>query len=199
MGLVLRHLLFFLVLGVFVSSEARGESPRTAVVDVQELFREYHKSVSAQEEINIERARIQKENNKVKQRLREMDRAIRVLRQRFADPAKVETRSKDEVKEMQRELALRTQEWEALERARRKQVEQQNKELNQKMTVRMASILEEIRDYVEETGRKAGFDYVFDIAGLNTSHVPSVLYSKDATDITPIILKELNKNAPQRH
>jgi hypothetical protein len=37
---------------------------------------------------------------------------------------------------------------------------------------------------------------VFDSAGLNTSQVPFVLYAKDATDITPMILKELNKDAP---
>lgn len=176
---------------------AAGEPSRTAVVDVQELFRQFHKSVQAQEEINLERARIQKENNDARQRIRVMDEALKELQRRLGDPALRRAASEDERKKLQRELLLRSQERDNFERDRKRRAKSRHQELNQKMVARMQGILQEIRHHVEVTGEKAGFDYVFDVAGLNTSQVPFVLYAKDATDITPIILKELNKEGPR--
>jgi Skp family chaperone for outer membrane proteins len=60
----------------------------------------------------------------------------------------------------------------------------------------MKAILEEIRKLVEEQAKKDNYDYVFDKSGLSTSQVPFLLYTKDATDITSILLKDLNKDAP---
>jgi outer membrane protein len=64
------------------------------------------------------------------------------------------------------------------------------------MIQRMKGILEEIRKLVEEQAKKDDYDYVFDKSGLSTSQVPLLLYTKDATDITTILLKDLNKDAP---
>jgi outer membrane protein len=64
------------------------------------------------------------------------------------------------------------------------------------MVQRMKGILEEIRKLVEEKAKLDNFDYVFDKSGLSTSQVPILLYTKDATDITADLLKDLNKDAP---
>jgi Skp family chaperone for outer membrane proteins len=68
--------------------------------------------------------------------------------------------------------------------------------LNEKMLQRMKGILEEIRKLVEEQAKAEDFDYVFDKSGMSTSQVPFLLYTKDATDITASLLKDLNKDAP---
>ena len=60
----------------------------------------------------------------------------------------------------------------------------------------MKGILEEIRKLVEEKAKVENFDYVFDKSGMSTSQVPFLLYTKDATDMTAILLKDLNKGAP---
>jgi Skp family chaperone for outer membrane proteins len=60
----------------------------------------------------------------------------------------------------------------------------------------MKGILEEIRKLVEEQAKTDDYDYVFDKSGLSTSQVPFLLYTKDATDITADLLKDLNKDAP---
>ena len=60
----------------------------------------------------------------------------------------------------------------------------------------MKGILEEIRKLVEEKAKLDNYDYVFDKSGLSTSQVPFLLYTKDATDITAALLKDLNKDAP---
>jgi Skp family chaperone for outer membrane proteins len=64
------------------------------------------------------------------------------------------------------------------------------------MLQRMKGILEEIRKLVEEQAKVGNYDYVFDKSGLSTSQVPFLLYTKDATDITAGLLKDLNKDAP---
>jgi hypothetical protein len=53
-----------------------------------------------------------------------------------------------------------------------------------------------IRKLVEEYAKGESFDYVFDKSGMSTSQVPFLLYTKDATDVTSILLKDLNKDAP---
>jgi Skp family chaperone for outer membrane proteins len=60
----------------------------------------------------------------------------------------------------------------------------------------MKGILEEIRKIVEEHAKAENYDYVFDKSGLSTSQVPFLLYTKDATDVTAVLLKDLNKEAP---
>ncbi len=71
-----------------------------------------------------------------------------------------------------------------------------NQALNERMVQRMKGILEEIRKLVEEQAKKDNYDYVFDKSGLSTSQVPFLLYTKDATDITDVLLKTLNDGVP---
>ncbi|MCH7228957.1 OmpH family outer membrane protein, partial [Haloferula sp. A504] len=75
-------------------------------------------------------------------------------------------------------------------------LQRRNQALNEKMVQRMKGILEEIRKLVEEEAKKEDYDYVFDKSGMSTSQVPFLLYTKDATDITAVLLEDLNKDAP---
>jgi Skp family chaperone for outer membrane proteins len=56
---------FFAVLAGFLmlQSGANAQRLKIATVDMERLFNEYHKTSSVQRDINIERARIQKDNN----------------------------------------------------------------------------------------------------------------------------------------
>jgi len=73
------------------------------------------------------------------------------------------------------------------------EVEQAKLEANK--TVMMQNLLDEVKKNVSELSEKIGYDYVFDRSGLNTNQVSFFLYLKDATDITEIVLKELNDSA----
>ena len=50
---------------------------------------------------------------------------------------------------------------------------------------------------VADHARAENISYVFDRSGLSTNQVPILLYAKDATDLTPVLLKILNKDAPE--
>jgi outer membrane protein len=163
-----------------------------ATVDMQELFKQYYRTNEAQKQINVERARIQKDNNERLAKIRELEENLAKLRKQLEDPALNDSKKQTLFKEWQGQQ----QEGTALDRERREFLQRRNQALNEKMVQRMKGILEEIRKLVEEKAKVDNYDYVFDKSGLSTSQVPFLLYTKDATDITAGLLKDLNKDAP---
>ena len=168
------------------------ETLKIATVDMQQLFKEYHRTNTAQKDINIERAKIQKENNERLTRIRELEAELQGLRKQLEDPSISDKKKQELFKGFQ----AKTQEGVALDRERREYLQRRNTALNEKMVQRMRGILEEIRKMVEDHAKNDDFDYVFDKSGMSTSQVPFLLYTKDATDMTGDLLKELNKDAP---
>ena len=171
---------------------AGEEKLQTAVVNIQELFRSYYKVERAQEEINLERARIQKEHNDLMDRLRGMDQSLRQLEGALQATDLTEQRRLA----LEREKGLRIHERENLNYDRISDIHVRHAELNRKMLARMDVLLREIHLLVAEQAEDLGFDLVFDLDGAGTSQVPMLLYARDAADITPMILKELQKRVP---
>ena len=177
---------------VSFATAAQEGKLKIATVDMQELFKQYYRTNEAQKQINVERARIQKDNNERLARIRDLEDTLASLRKQYEDPAVNDSKKQSLFKEWQ----TQQQEGIALDRERREFLQRRNQALNEKMVQRMKGILEEIRKLVEEQAKVDNFDYVFDKSGLSTSQVPFLLYTKDATDITAVLLKGLNKDAP---
>lgn len=171
---------------------AQDSKLNIATVDMQELFKQYYRTNEAQKQINVERARIQKDNNERLARIRELESSLASLRKQLEDPSLNDSKKQSLYKDWQ----TQQQEAVALDRERREFLQRRNQALNEKMVQRMKGILEEIRKLVEEKAKLDNYDYVFDKSGLSTSQVPFLLYTKDATDITASLLKDLNKDAP---
>lgn len=191
MRLIRRFLATALAATLVTSAAAQGKL-NIATVDMQELFKQYYRTNEAQKQINVERARIQKDNNERLSRIRDLEENLGNLRKQLEDPAINDSKKQTLFKEWQ----MQQQEGIALDRERREFLQRRNQALNEKMVQRMKGILEEIRKLVEEQAKVDNYDYVFDKSGLSTSQVPFLLYTKDATDITAGLLKTLNKDAP---
>lgn len=165
---------------------------RIATVDMQELFKQYHRTIEVQKQINADRARVQKETNERLARVKQVQEQIEVLGKQLEDPAVNEAKKNSLFKEWQ----AKQQEGMALDRERREFAQRRTQALNEMMVRKMKGILEEIRKIVEEQAKLDNFDFVFDRSGLSTSQVPFMLYTKDSTDITAVLLKRINQNAP---
>jgi len=165
---------------------------RIATVDMQELFKQYHRTLEAQQQINVDRARVQKENNERLARVKQVQEQIELLGKQLEDPAVNEAKKNALFKEWQ----TRQQEGIALDRERREFSQRRTQALNEMLVRKMKGILEEIRKIVEEQAKLDNFDFVFDRSGLSSSQVPFMLYTKDSTDITAVLLKRINKEAP---
>jgi Skp family chaperone for outer membrane proteins len=192
MRLIRRFLATAFAAALVTSAAAQQGKLNIATVDMQELFKQYYRTNEAQKQINVERARIQKDNNERLARIRDLEENLGNLRKQLEDPAINDSKKQTLFKEWQ----MQQQEGIALDRERREFLQRRNQALNEKMVQRMKGILEEIRKLVEEQAKVGNYDYVFDKSGLSTSQVPFLLYTKDATDITAGLLKDLNKDAP---
>lgn len=192
MTLIRRFLTAAVAVSLITISSAQEGKLKIATVDMQELFKQYYRTNEAQKQINVERARIQKDNNERLARIRDLEDTLGSLRKQLEDPSINDSKKQTLYKDWQ----TQQQEGIALDRERREFLQRRNQALNEKMVQRMKGILEEIRKLVEEQAKTDNFDYVFDKSGLSTSQVPFLLYTKDATDITAGLLKTLNKDAP---
>jgi Skp family chaperone for outer membrane proteins len=192
MTLIRRFFAITLAASLATVAVAQEGKLNIATVDMQELFKQYYRTNEAQKQINVERARIQKENNERLARIRELEESLGKLRKQIEDPSMSDSKKQTLFKDLQ----AQNQEGVALDRERREFLQRRNQALNEKMVQRMKGILEEIRKLVEEQAKKDNYDYVFDKSGLSTSQVPFLLYTKDATDITTGLLQDLNKDAP---
>jgi outer membrane protein len=185
----LTSVIIALSLGTAAAQEGRL---KIATVDMQQLFKEYHRTNEAQKEINVERARIQKDNNDRLAHIRELDTELQSMRKQLEDPSISESKKQSTFNEWN----VKQQEGIALDRERREFLQRRNQSLNEKMVQRMKGILDEIRKLVEEKAKTEDYDYVFDKSGLSTSQVPFFLYTPQTEDITSGLLAELNANSP---
>lgn len=192
MTLIKRFLHTALAVSLISIAGAQDAKLKIGTVDMQELFKQYHRTNEAQEQINVERAKIQKDNNERLTRIRELETNLENLKKQIEDPSVNESKKQELYKDWQ----MQQQEGIALDRERREFLQRRNQALNEKMVQRMKGILEDIRKLVEEKSKADNYDFVFDKSGLSTSQVPVLLYTKDATDITASLLKDLNKDAP---
>lgn len=192
MTLIRRFLTLACAASFATSAVAQEGKLNIATVDMQELFKHYYHTNEAQKQINVERARINKDNNERSQKIRDLADSLAKKQKQLEDPSLNDSKKQSLYKEWQAEQ----QEGIALDRERREFLQRKNQQLNEKMVQRMKGILEEIRKLVEEKAKLDNYDYVFDKSGLSTSQVPFLLYTKDATDITSALLKDLNKDAP---
>ena len=192
MTLIRRFLGVALAASLITVAAAQEAKIKIATVDMQELFQQYYRTNEAQKQINVERSRIQKDNNERLTRIRELENNLGNLKKQIEDPSVNDNKKQTLFKDWQ----MQQQEGIALERERKEFLQRRNQMLNEKMVQRMKGILDEIRKLVEEQAKTDDYDYVFDKSGLSTSQVPFLLYTKDATDITAGLLKDLNKDAP---
>ena len=67
----------------------------------------------------------------------------------------------------------------------------------EKYKVDMVNLSKEIREIVAQYAKAEGYDMVFDkTADSANGGLPIMMFSKDAVDLTSLILKEINKNQP---
>jgi outer membrane protein len=192
MTLIRRFFCVALASSLIATASAQNSSLKIATVDMNELFKQYYQTVEAQEQIDLERAKIQKDNEDRLIRIREIEASLENLKKQVEDPSVNESKKQTLIKDFQ----LQQQEGIQLDKERRDFIQRRTTALNENMVMRMKSILNDIRTLVEEKSKIDNYDFVFDKSGMGTSQVPVLLYSKDATDITTSLIKILNKDAP---
>jgi len=186
---------FFALLAGFLMLQtgANAQRLKIATVDMERLFNEYHKTTSVQRDINIERARIQKDNNLRLKDIRDIDDSLQEIREQLKDKELGDKKRQD----LRQDASDLSQDGIHKERERSEFLERRNRTLSEKMTKQMRAILVTIQRAVSERAKAGNYDYIFDQSGNSNQGIPFVLHARDTTDLTDSLLEELNQDAPE--
>jgi len=186
-------LAFSLAASLVTSAGAQDSKLKVATVDMQQLFAKYHRTEELQKEVNADRSEIQKTDNDRLVRIREIQSSLEKLKKQIEDPSVNDTKKQALVKDFQ----MQEQEGIALDRERREFVERRTRALQESVGQRSQAIIADLRKLVDAEAQKQNFDIVLD-KSQNSGQSPIVLFSKDSFEITAVILKDLNKDAPAK-
>lgn len=176
----------------FFSPIAMGQQRlKIATVSMERLFNEYHETAKIQREINIKRARIQRDNNEQLSTIRDIDSQLQKIREELKSNRVGEKQKQDLLVES-RNLA---QDGKAKERARKEFLNRSNRVLGDNMRKQMRGILNKIQNTVSDRAKEGNYDFIFDSSGSSNQGIPFVLHSRETTDLTDSLLKEINKDA----
>ena len=167
-----------------LSATANAEL-KVATVDVQKLFADYYKTHEAQAEVDKAAQTVQETNNTRAETIKKMEADFNDM-----------LNEKDK-KELEQKAQIKRQEVIALEQERRGFVERQLKSLQEQMKVRSAKIMGEITKITEGIATKGNYDLVLDKSAQALRSNQVFVYTKPGMDITPTVMKELNKDAPE--
>jgi outer membrane protein len=177
-----------LVLSLISAVETRAEA-KIGTVDMDRVWKEYHKSKEAEAKLNEATKAAKKEfDDRVdayKKALDEINKLNAQLETPIlsADAKAAKAKERDEkivnIKNMEREIN-------DFRQTRERQLQQQMLRLRE-------GIVKEITDVVMERGRSRNMDLVFDKSGASLNRISLLLFSSDSMDFTADVIAELNK------
>jgi len=175
--------------GLPTAQEARL---KVATVDMQALFQEFHETKTTKTTFEGEQTRVVRDRDERLARLNELKKEIDELQKQLGDPSVADAKKQALFNDRQ----AKQQQFEGLQKELEEFIQRKSRAPNEQMQLRMKDILEKIRGKVQKHAAEEGYDYVLDKTGASTSQVPVLLYTKDATDITEVLLKDINAGAP---
>lgn len=179
-----------LISGILSAQET--DRLKVATVDMLALYGEYHKTKSTQTKFDEEQARVVQDRDARVKSLKDLEAEIGALKAQEGDPSVADAKKQEIFSNRQ----TKQQEFEVLRKELEEFLQRKMRALQEQSQLRAKVILEEIRTMVRKHAEDQGYDYVLDKTGTSTSQVPILLYTKDATDITEVLLKTINEGAP---
>jgi Skp family chaperone for outer membrane proteins len=179
------------VLAVLALSASFGlaqQRLKIATVSMERLFNDYEQTAKVQREINIERARIQRENNSKLANIREINDKLEQIREQLKDKSLGEKQRQD----LNDEARNLSQDGRSKEKERGEFLDRRNRTLAQKMRKQMRGILVKIQRVVSETAKEGNYDFIFDTSGNSNQGIPFLLHARETTDLTDLLLEKIN-------
>lgn len=169
---------------------ALAEKPKFATVDVSHAFEAYYLTVAEKAKIKTAREKLAKDPRHEVLKLLEVE--VRDLKDQTRDP----TLTERERKEFYRRYMMKNYERVSLRRERDENLAEQLKSINEGMVSKTYELLGDVRAIVQKIAEDEGFDYVFETSGKTSSQIEPLIYIRNSTDLTELVITELNKNKP---
>ena len=191
----LRFLLPLLVGLTALPLSGQETGTRFAMVNMEELISKYHRTITAQAEIQEFRGTIDQQNEQRIKAIKVIQEEVQGMQAGLEDP----TISEKKKREIYGEMVAKTEEGAALDRERLEFLSRRERALDENATQRMTLILQEIHELVKQQADRLQIDFVFDVSGMSAGGVPFLVHhpSSKTADLTAGLLEILNKDAPK--
>lgn len=185
-----------LFLGTFLCSplSAQDKDDKIGTVNIQTLVSDYYKTGQTRESFKGYEKEIQEQNEARVATIKVLIDEGRALQKQGDDPSL----NREKKQELFRQAGSKNQEAQALINARQEWVNRKRSALAEKANVEFSILRSEIIAMIQKTGEEQGYDFILDRSGSSGAQVPILSYAKDATDLTAVILKVINADAPAK-
>ncbi len=181
------------LLTLVLSSVVATAQQKVATVDVAKLFDGYYKTAETQKVVNVEKAKIQKENDVALKEVQALMSRHEDVRKKLEDPSLGEKKKVELLKEFEEIRQEGTQK----EKSRVEYLQRKSAALNEKAAEDARGIFAEITEEINVIAEADGYDLVLNKASLGQKGVPVFIYTKEALDITEKIKAKLSEKAPK--
>jgi len=188
---ILKYFLVVAATAVSLTS-VNAEDLKIASVSMEKLFNEFHMTKKVQARVKVDQERIQKDNASRLEHIRGLQTEIEKLSKQRGDA----TVSDKKRLEIERQIKLKVSEGNAADNERRQWLQRQSKALGEQTGEEQRVILEKIQAKIADYAREQDFDLVVDQSSRSATRTPVFAFMKDKYDVTAVLLKDLNKDAP---
>jgi outer membrane protein len=176
---------------VLCGTMARADM-KIATVDLRKIFDNYYKTKQADEILKKEAEDVQKDRKDMIEKYKNLEADWKKLIDRANDQA-ISSEERDKAKQQAEKRLVELRETEQAVNDYDRVAQQK---LFEKKKLKWDAIVGEIRQVVNAKSKSAGYNLVIDVSGDTMNNTPMVLYTDGQSDVTDMILKELNATAP---
>lgn len=166
---------------------------KTGVVNMTQLAQEFYKTKDLQKVIEKEKEAVVAELTERQKAIGELKSKLTELKTDINQPSNDDKRRKKLTEEYQQTF----QQFNSAEAELNELLGRRQRAFQEKYRVDLVNLAKEIHVVVQQHAKEEAFDFVFDkTAGSANGGIPVIQFSKDAVDITSVILEKINKNQP---
>jgi len=184
MGLVMAALIL-----MAVAAEAQS---RIATVELTQVFEKYWKTKRARLALADRKADLKKDLDEMQETHKKL---VQAYQKQLAD-ANDQAVSAEERERRKKALEGKVKEIKDSEDTLKQFVGRGDAELEQQMRRMMDDVIKDIREAVAAKGKAGGYAYVVDSSAESLSKAPVFLYSSGESDLTQVVIDQLNAAAP---
>ncbi|MEJ6578785.1 MAG: OmpH family outer membrane protein [Akkermansiaceae bacterium] len=185
-----------LAFGSLIMSSASAQEEKDdkiATVNMQKLVAEFYKTAETRDSFKVYEEQIKEQNDTRVDAIKAIVEEAKKLQKQTDDPSL----TREKKNELFNELNRKQQEVQGLDGDRTAWIQRRQAALTEKAKIDFGEVRMELLKIVQTYGETEGYDYIFDRSGASGAGVPILSYTKDATDLTPLLLEIINKDAPE--
>jgi Skp family chaperone for outer membrane proteins len=176
---------------IFTALAAEGQS-RIATVELTQVFEKYWKTKRARLALADRKADLKKDLDGMQDAHKKL---VLKYQEQLRD-ANDQAVSAEEREKRKKALEGKVKELKESEETLKQFVSRGDAELEQQMRRMMDDVLKDIREAVAAKGKAAGYAFVLDSSAESLSKAPIVLYNNGESDLTAVVIEQLNAAAP---